>query len=163
MAEINLYEGIGIRSGDTITLLTPPPNGDIRHAAAGNLGFLLSVIRCGEKLSDDEEQNVRRVIKELEVASTPEPLAGPSAGAMMPRWKCHKEVFAFKIKEINLVTGADEFGAQFLSDEGVAWLVSKVYLEKHNPKIDGYYVLYDGGYESWSPAKAFEEGYTRIP
>ena len=50
MAEINLYEGIGIRSGDTITLLTPTPNGDIRHAAAGNLGFLLSVIRCGEKL-----------------------------------------------------------------------------------------------------------------
>lgn len=26
----------------------------------------------------------------------------------------------------------------------------------------GYYVVYDDGYKSWSPAKAFEEGYTKI-
>jgi hypothetical protein len=47
---------------------TPSPNNDIRHVAAGNLAFLLSVIRCGEKLSEDEEQNVRRVIAELQRA-----------------------------------------------------------------------------------------------
>jgi hypothetical protein len=34
----------------------------IQHEGAGNLAFLLSVIRCGEKLSDAEEVNVRRVI-----------------------------------------------------------------------------------------------------
>jgi xanthine/CO dehydrogenase XdhC/CoxF family maturation factor len=28
--------------------------------------------------------------------------------------------------------------------------------------LGGYYVLYEDNFESWSPAKAFEEGYTRI-
>ena len=28
---------------------------------------------------------------------------------------------------------------------------------------EGYYVLYNDGYESWSPKKAFEEGYNLIP
>lgn len=49
--------------------LTPTPNGDIRHEAAGNLAFMLSVIRCGEQLSAGEEENVRRVIRELGAAS----------------------------------------------------------------------------------------------
>lgn len=39
--------------------------------------------------------------------------------------------------------------------------VNKAYLEKHNPQIGGYYVLYPDGYESWSPAEAFEAGYHR--
>lgn len=47
--------------------LTPEPNGSTRHAAAGNLAFLLSVVRCGESLSADEEANVRNIIKRLEL------------------------------------------------------------------------------------------------
>lgn len=27
---------------------------------------------------------------------------------------------------------------------------------------EGYYVVYDDGYASWSPSKAFEDGYTLI-
>ena len=37
--------------------------------------------------------------------------------------------------------------------------VSHAYLRKHKPKIGGYYVVYEDGYESYSPAKAFEGGY----
>lgn len=44
---------------------TPVTITDIRHEAAGNLAFLLSVARCGETLSDDEVANVRRVIAAL--------------------------------------------------------------------------------------------------
>lgn len=51
--------------------MTPIENNDIRHRAAGNLAFLLSVIRCGEVLSPDEEANVRKVIEELEAHSVP--------------------------------------------------------------------------------------------
>ena len=29
----------------------------------------------------------------------------------------------------------------------------------YNPGADGYLVIYDGGYRSWSPAKVFEESY----
>ena len=28
-------------------------------------------------------------------------------------------------------------------------------------KDPGYYVVYEDGYESWSPTKAFEDGHTR--
>ncbi len=36
------------------------------------------------------------------------------------------------------------------------------YMRKHQPKIGGYFVVYKDGYKSFSPAEAFEEGYTRI-
>lgn len=49
------------------------------------------------------------------------------------------------------------------AEEGYApFRVSEEYIVKHNPQIGGYYVVYADGYESWSPAAAFEEGYTRV-
>lgn len=36
------------------------------------------------------------------------------------------------------------------------------YMQKHQPRAGGYFVVYKDGYESWSPAEAFEEGYTRV-
>ena len=29
-------------------------------------------------------------------------------------------------------------------------------------QVGGYYVVYTGGYKSWSPAEAFEDGYTKV-
>lgn len=60
---------------------TPTPTTDIRSEAAGNLAFLLSVIRCGEVLSPQEEANVKRVIAQLQAESAaqyerPDPLHG---------------------------------------------------------------------------------------
>jgi hypothetical protein len=43
-----------------------------------------------------------------------------------------------------------------------AFSVSRAFVFKHNPQPGGYYVVYEDGYESYSPAKAFEEGYTKI-
>lgn len=37
--------------------------------------------------------------------------------------------------------------------------VSSEYITKHNPQIGGYYVLYEDGYESFSPGPAFDGGY----
>jgi hypothetical protein len=37
--------------------------------------------------------------------------------------------------------------------------VSPDYIRKHNPQPGGYFVVYDDGYQSFSPAEAFEEGY----
>ena len=36
------------------------------------------------------------------------------------------------------------------------------HVSRYMPKPGDYFVVYDDGYESYSPAKAFEEGYTRI-
>jgi hypothetical protein len=89
--------------------------------------------------------------------------------AQMPRYKCHKEVYALKIKSIRTlpvrlgkILGED--GAYLTPMDGRYGevYVDYEYLSKHKPQEEGYYVVYDDGYTSFSPAKAFEEGYTRI-
>jgi hypothetical protein len=87
----------------------------------------------------------------------------------MPRYKCHKEVWALKIKSIEQAPAdqerANAGGDWYIvpEEEGYArFLVGHDdYIKKHMPEAGGYYVVYDDGYKSYSPAKAFEEGYTR--
>ena len=84
----------------------------------------------------------------------------------MPRYKCHKEVRALHIRSI----WPDLAGSALLwfyedgpnGEEWPAVSVTGEWLAKHMPHDGGYYVLYDDNYSSFSPAKAFEEGYTRI-
>ncbi len=88
-----------------------------------------------------------------------------NTGRPLPKWKCHKEVQAVKIRQIVVhdpPPGMDCKGG-FIFPEGSEWPieVDVHYLTKHVPEIGGYYVVYADGYESFSPATAFEEGYTR--
>ena len=78
----------------------------------------------------------------------------------LPRYQCHKKVWALKIKEIVGVDG----GAEITPEEKgyAAFPVSLEYVNKHNPHVGGYYVVYQDGYKSFSPAEAFEEGYTKL-
>ncbi len=48
----------------------PTETNDVRQHAAGNLAFLLSVIRCGEQLSPDEEAVIRKTIARLTEAAS---------------------------------------------------------------------------------------------
>jgi hypothetical protein len=89
----------------------------------------------------------------------------------MPRYECHKQVWALKIAklELDLTLAAEEdretTGGAWItsSDEGYAkFHVDADYVRKHKPQQDGYYVVYADGYKSFSPAAAFEQGYTRI-
>lgn len=85
-----------------------------------------------------------------------------SANRELPKYRCHKEVWAFKIEEVllddpDLHNGAHLYG---VNDENLD--VNKEYLDKHKPEAGGYFVLYEGGYRSYSPADAFESGYTLI-
>lgn len=84
------------------------------------------------------------------------------AAAEMPRYRCHKEVWAIKIQAIDEV-GPDGACKLFPADAGYAgFLVDGAYVRKHNPQPGGYYVVYKDGYKSFSPADAFEDGYARI-
>ena len=74
----------------------------------------------------------------------------------MNRYRSHKEVEAFKITDMQLSTST-----RLLGNEDIA-VVNQAYMDKHKPQVGGYYVRYADGYESWSPADAFEEGYTKI-
>lgn len=84
-------------------------------------------------------------------------------------YKCHKEVLAFKILAINDTAdpGDESDGSRWINgdldhpNEGV--YVDFEWMRKHKPQVGGYFVLYSDDYSSYSPAKAFEEGYTEIP
>jgi hypothetical protein len=99
-----------------------------------------------------------------------------STSREMPRYKCHKIVHALKIASVELrrptinelqeiLDGGKGGPAAIImpAEEGFGpFPVSQEYITKHKPEAGGYYVVYDDGYASFSPAKAFEEGYARI-
>lgn len=94
--------------------------------------------------------------------------ANATASAQMPQYLCHKKVWALRIKAI-VVDGQGEDretdGSAMIHPEETPYAPFRVdhdYMNKHKPQVGGYYVVYDDGYKSFSPAKAFEDGYNRI-
>lgn len=81
-----------------------------------------------------------------------------SSAVQLPRWRSHKIVWADKITGMLdgpyrwrlLCGGLVDVSAQLDGrvPDGVE-------------AVGGYYVRYPDGFESWSPAAAFEDGYTK--
>lgn len=88
--------------------------------------------------------------------------------AAIPRYKCHKEVHALKIEKVfdsfaPAAEGGAKTGGVLAVESPYASIdVTIEWMQKHEPVAGGYYVVYDDGYTSFSPAEAFESGYTRI-
>lgn len=89
----------------------------------------------------------------------------------MPKYQCHKQVWALKIASMDLdlalavAEDRETTGGVWITpgDEGYGkFHVDAEYVKKHRPHVGGYYVVYADGYKSFSPAEAFEDGYTRI-
>jgi hypothetical protein len=95
-----------------------------------------------------------------------------SVAMEMPKYQCPKKVWALKIDKIEPLPNPDETGRSVAAsygatitpaDEGYGpFEVDAQYVTKHNPQAGGYYVVYDDGYKSFSPAAAFESGYTKL-
>lgn len=91
-------------------------------------------------------------------------------GAMraIPAYKSHKIVHALKIAAIKRDGEGENRegdGSAMITpvEEGYApFKVNHEYMRKHAPQVGGYYVVYPDGYKSWSPAEAFEGGYTKV-
>jgi hypothetical protein len=96
--------------------------------------------------------------------------SAPVATREMPRYRCHKEVWALKIKEIQQAPANSESmfpgGDWVLVPEDAGYAPFRVshtdFVLKHKPQAGGYYVVYDDGYKSYSPAAPFESGYSAI-
>lgn len=82
--------------------------------------------------------------------------ADAGAAMEMPRYRSHKKVWALKIATINghKLTFEEKGYAPLMCDAPM--------FSRYMPVPGDFYVVYDDGYKSFSPAKAFEEGYTRI-
>lgn len=90
----------------------------------------------------------------------------PSA-PQYPAYRSHKTVQAFKIKSIAQTEAhvAIPGGSwKLYPEDGTLHPahVTHAWYEKHQPAVGGYLVQYADGYQSFSPAKAFEEGNTLI-
>lgn len=83
-----------------------------------------------------------------------------SSPEKMPKYLCHKEVWAVKIKGIRRLKDGS---ATIVPEESgfTPFKVDQSYVKKHDPKLGGYFVLYEDGYKSFSPAEPFEAGYAR--
>lgn len=95
----------------------------------------------------------------------------------LPQYQCHKRVRAGKIEHVELIRSGigDVIEAKitFSDPPGASTVVSGSWFRKHQPNdtmfedaaramVDGYYVVYEDGYTSFSPQRAFEHGYSRI-
>jgi len=89
----------------------------------------------------------------------------------MPRYKCHKIVHALLIQAIVFdsdlarAAGRETDGTARITpaEEGFApFKVGADYLRRHKPEVGGYYVVYEDGYISYSPAEPFESGYSAM-
>jgi hypothetical protein len=78
----------------------------------------------------------------------------------LPLYQCHKKVRAIKIKRIEFTN----YNQRLIPEDSsyAPIYVSSFYMQKHSPEVGGYFVLYEDGYQSFSPAKAFEEGYSLL-
>jgi hypothetical protein len=85
----------------------------------------------------------------------------------LPLYNCHKQVRALKIAAIK----RDGEGEPDRETDGSAMItpaeegfdsfkVNGQFMHKHKPEVGGYYVQYEDGYQSFSPAEAFEKGYS---
>lgn len=77
----------------------------------------------------------------------------------MPKYNCHKKVWALKISEVEIT---DSDGGGFLKFEDERFSnrdMSSEFMTKHKPKSGGYFVVYEDGYNSFSPKDVFEDGY----
>lgn len=84
------------------------------------------------------------------------------AQVQMPQYQSHKKVWALKIKEVRITSD----GSMVLQFENPKFGVRGYPIEQHAnrpvPIAGMYFVQYESGYFSFSPAKEFEEGYTLI-
>lgn len=86
----------------------------------------------------------------------------------MPKYECHKKVWAHKIKAIEYdrmpLLGEPRGNATITpAEDGYApFVVDELWAMKNRPQVGGYFVVYADGYRSYSPAAAFEDGYTKV-
>ena len=85
----------------------------------------------------------------------------------MPKYQSHKKVWALKIADLRTTGSPDQEsdGSLLMVPEETNYSPFKLdaeFVRKHDPKVGGYFVVYEGGYKSFSPAAPFEDGYSLI-
>lgn len=157
-------EWVKVRTRPVVVLAVREISYGVMKTRAGNMGWspgdiIIRSVDVGDYPCKASTFNQTYEIidpqKETEMTS------GPHVNVLeMPRYKCHKEVYALKIADVQYEPGG---GAMIVPAEAgyAPFRVDAEFMRKHSPQIGGYYVVYEDGYTSFSPAEAFETGYTK--
>lgn len=93
----------------------------------------------------------------------------PDFTDQMPLYQCHKQVRALKIKEIikKPVSLGEHYNGftydlVFEDQDFPPYTITAQFMKRSHCKVGGYFIQYEDGYLSYSPAEAFEDGYTRL-
>ncbi len=79
----------------------------------------------------------------------------------MKQYRCHKVVEAEKVVGVEM--HHDAYMARLVLENGaLVRAPDNVFRANTQNPIGGYFVRYEDGYTSWSPAEAFERGYAEI-
>jgi hypothetical protein len=85
----------------------------------------------------------------------------------LEQYQCHKRVLAGKITAIIQARDGDtgeavETAHLVIEGQDTSIPIPRWWVKQKLAEVGGYYVHYDDGYVSYSPAKAFEEGYKLV-
>lgn len=75
----------------------------------------------------------------------------------MKKYQCHKVVKAVKCSDLTCLS---EYKNQIHGDDGLIYHITDNLFDRGKPTGSFYYIEYEDGYHSWSPADVFEKGYT---
>lgn len=80
----------------------------------------------------------------------------------MPRYQSHKKVWALEIERVDPANGAGRVIS--FRDAGYAPTeIPEDTFARYQPGPGDFYVVYADGYQSFSPRKAFLDGYSKSP
>lgn len=80
----------------------------------------------------------------------------------LPRYVSHKRVWALEIAEVSVPSVQSEDRRVYFRDKSYASIVAPGEMfSRYMPEVGDFYVVYADGYKSFSPRKAFLEGYTK--
>lgn len=80
----------------------------------------------------------------------------------LPRYVSHKEVGALEIAgltSVGMIEGVLSYRLEFKDERFASIVIDAKLCSRYEPVAGDFYVIYDDGYESFSPRKAFVEGY----
>jgi hypothetical protein len=81
----------------------------------------------------------------------------------MPKYVSHKTVWALEIASVEHKSdGSGNWRLEFVDKGYAAMSAPAEMFSRYQPKAGDYYVVYVDGYKSFSPRKAFLEGYTKV-
>ena len=84
----------------------------------------------------------------------------PEEMKQLSKYKSHKIVRAGKILDIGNGGTEGTFELEIYAGHTIEEKMPADWIERHNPVIGGYIIVYEDDYVSFSPNKAFVEGYS---